>query len=787
MIKHYFRTAWRNLVRNKFYTAINIVGLTMGLAVGMLITLWVQNELSYDRFHRDTKNIYRVLSNMGSGSDRQIWANSHAPMATFAKRDIPEIKNAVRISDNRDFSLFKYRNKQFSEEKKGYVDTSFFTVFDFKLLEGSAEDPFQGDYSVILTASAAKRYFNNDEAVGKILQADNKEHFVVAGVLEDFPENSSIKYDMLFPMSLHAKLVSGNGEGKDIEEDWGNFSYNTFLQLAPGTATSTVTDKLALMLRNHYRDVGIKDPYSLQPLADMHLYKTDGSEGLMQTVRFFLIVGILILIIACINYVNLSTARSLVRAKEVSIRKMIGAGKAQLFIQFIIETVLVFIFATITALLLAGLLMPVYNNIAGKNMAFSLLNPNIWMIVCITVLATLILSSIYPALLLSSFEPLKALKGKFSAGISAVFLRKVLVTTQFVFAVALITGTLIIDRQLTYIHEIELGYDKEHVFTFGMGDMQPHAQSVKAELLKQQSVLGVTCANDKIVNIGTTTGKTDWDGKDPNQRFFVHPLAVDEDFLPVFKLQLVAGRSFIGMASDSAHYILNETAVKEADITDPIGKRFKLWDIEGTIIGVVKDFHFASLKQKIAPAIFQYQPGSAEMYVKTTGKGASKAIAAAEELWKQYNAGFPFKYTFLDETYNNLYKSEQRTGTLFMAFSIVAILISCLGLFGLATYTAQVKTKEIGIRKIMGASITGIIQLLAKDFMKLVLLAILIATPLAWYAINQWLQDYAYSIKLQWWMFTLAGLLSVSIAMLTVSFQSIKAALMDPVKSLRSE
>ena len=786
MLKNYFKTAGRSLLNNKFYTAINIAGLTTGLTVGMLILLWVQNEMSYDRFHHDAKNIYRVLSNMGSGSSRQVWANSHAPMAVFAKKEIPEIKNAVRIRSNTDFSVFKYKDRQFTEGKKSYIDPSFFNVFDFKLLKGDRRNPFAGDNSVILTSSSALRYFGNEDPIGKVLIADGKEEFMVTGVLEDFPENSSIQYNMLFPMAFYANTLAGKS-GKTIEEDWGNFNYSTYLQLNPGTSTKIVEDKLAVMLSNNYKDIGIKDPYGLQSLEDIHLYNTDRSEGLMQIVRIFLIVAILILVIACINYINLSTARSILRAKEVSVRKMIGAAKSQLFTQFFIETAMVFFFSTIAAVLLTYMVMPLYNDIAGRNMHFSLSDRHVWAVVGITLFSTLAVSSIYPAWILSSLKPLQALKGKLSAGIAAASFRKVLVTSQFVFSVVLITGTLIIDRQLNYIHKKELGYNKEHVFTFGMRDMLSHASSVKTELSLIQGVRGVTTASDQLINLGTTTGKTDWDGKEPDQRFFIYPLTIDRDFISVFKLKVVQGSAFTGIASDSSHFILNETAIREAGINDPIGKRFKLGDINGTIIGVVKDFHFESLKQKIEPAVFMYQPENYEMFVKTNGKDASTVIAAVEKLWKQYNGGIPFEYNFLDDTYDSLYKSEQRTGLLFKLFSLVAILISCLGLFGLTTYTAQIKTKEIGVRKVLGASVTSVVQLLAKDFMRLVVFAVLIATPIAWYGINSWLQGYAYRIEPEWWMFASAGLLAVIIALFTVSFQSIKAALMNPVKSLRSE
>lgn len=781
MLKNYFRTAWRNLVKNKYYTAINITGLTTGLAVGILIFLWVQNELSYDRFHRNAGNIYRVLSNMGSGSNRQIWPSSHAPLATMAEREIPEVINAVRIRENRQYSLFGYKDKRFTGNKACYVDPSFFSVFDFKLLEGNSSSPFPGDHSVILTAETAKRYFGDEEPLGKILQADNKEQFVVCGVVEDFPENSSIRYDMLFPMSLSAKLFPG------MEADWGNFNYTTFLLLQPRSSKEVVAQKLAASLRRNYRDIGFDDPYSLQPLAEMHLYKADGSEGLMQTVRIFLIVGMLILLIACINYVNIATARSMLRAREVSVRKMIGAGRVQLFIQFVVETTLVFLMAMTAAMVLVRFLMPLYNNISGKELEFNLTAPGIWLVTGATMLSALVLSSIYPALLLSSFEPLKVLKGRLSGGISTAFFRKLLVTVQFMFSVGLITGTVIINRQMNYIHNKELGYDKEYVFTFAMKDMIRHGRSFKEELLKQPGVQSVSFASDQIVNIGNTTGKTDWAGKEAEQDFFIHVLSIDTTFLSLFKLRLVAGHGFTGIASDSANYILNETAVREAGIIDPVGKYFSLQDRKGIIIGVVKDFHFASLKQKIEPAVFEYRPLSWGVYVKTTGKNAPMAIAAAEKLWKKYNQAFPFDYTFLDEVYDNLYKSEQRTGRLFTLFSAIAVLLSCLGLFGLATYTMQVKTKEIGIRKVMGASVANIVQMLTGDFIRLVMIAITIATPLAWYGMNQWLQDFAYRVPIRWWMPALSGLLVIGIALATVGAQSVKAALMNPVKSLRSE
>ncbi|SEI53647.1 putative ABC transport system permease protein [Dyadobacter sp. SG02] len=787
MISNYFKIAWRNLVNHKVYSAINIFGLTSGLVVGILILLWVRNELGFDRFHGNHEHIYRVLSNMGKGEDRRIWANSHAPIATFAKAEIPEIENAVRIKNSTDFVVFRYKDKQIRQEKQGYVDPAFFKMFDFKMLKGIRSNPFPAQNSVILTASAAERYFGDQDPVGQVLTADGKESFVVSGLVEDFPDNSSIQFEMLFPMALYAKKIALAYDGKTMDEDWGNFTYTTFLQLNARASHHEVAGKMAKTLVRNFRDIGMSDPYALQPLSEMHLYQTDGSDGLIRIVRIFLVVGILILFIACVNYINLATARAVVRAKEVSVRKMIGAGKFQLFMQFILETVLVFFLATLAAMILAYLLMPFYNNLTGKSMSFTLLNTDIWVMVGVVVFSTLALSSIYPALLLSSFEPLKALKGGLSGGVSAPAFRKILVTSQFAFSVALICGTIVIDRQLAYINAKQLGYDKEHVVRFELKNMAADMQSVRNTLLNSPGILGVTSASDLILDMAVTTTDTDWEGKSPDQKFFIHPLAVDKDFLTVFKLPLAAGQGFKGIASDSTHFILNETAVREAGIKNPVGKRFTLFGKAGTIVGVVRDFHFASLKQKIEPAILQYGPVNDEMYVKTNGRDAAQVIAGVEKLWKQYNADAPFAYTFLDQTYNHLYKSEQRLGVLFNFFSIVAILISCLGLFGLATYTARVKTKEVGIRKVMGATVAGIVQLLVKDFIGSVLIAILIATPLAWYGLNKWLQGYAYRIDAEWWMFALAGLIAVLIALVTVSSQSIKTALTNPVKSLRSE
>jgi putative ABC transport system permease protein len=791
MIKSYFKIAWRNLIKSRFYAAINIAGLTVGLAVGLLILLWVNDELSYDKFNTKVDNIYQVAAQMGSGADKQVWPWVQAPIATFALKEVPGVQNAVRVIPCWEFSVFRYKDKILKTGDNGnfYTDQSIFKVFDFKLLEGNVNMPFPNAQSIIITQTTAKRFFGNADPMGKVIQVDNKDNYTVAGLVADAPGNSSIKFDMLFSVEVKKKNdYTGKGYWKSMDSDWGDYYANTYLLLQPGVTPKTVADKLTqIHIKNQPGPDAAKVSYLAEPMSQVHLYNADGTPSGMQTVKVFLIVAVLILLIACINYVNLSTARAMLRAKEVSVRKIIGAGKKQLFMQFVVETILFFTIALVFAFVLIELLMPLYNSVSGKQMKFDLLDAGVWKVIGLTVVVTLAASSIYPAFLLSSFKPISALKGKLSLGVGNATFRKALVVCQFVFSIGLIIGTLIINRQLKYIREKELGYDKSYVFSFGMRDMQKNYDAIRSQLLNEPGVQDVTTASDNIVSIGNNTGDTDWDGKGATRTFMIHTLGIGKNYVDFFKLKLVAGTGFMGIKSDTAHFILNETAVKEAGITNPVGKRFKLHQQNGIIIGVVKDFHFASLKQKIEPAIFFYTANNWQMFVKTTGKNAPQALAAVQKVWKQYNPAFPFDYTFLDESFNDMYKADQRSGTLFSWFAGIAILISCLGLFGLATYTAQVKVKEIGIRKVLGASVANITAMLSKDFLVLVVVSIVVATPIAWYAMNKWLQAFAYRIEIQWWIFALAGLMAVVIAFITISFQAIKAAIANPVKSLRSE
>lgn len=753
-----------------------------------MILIWVQDELSFDKFHENAGRIYKINSHIGTGASAQVWGGSPSPVAVFSKNEIPEVENVARIHDVWEMSLFTYGDNKFVVPTNAYVDPSFFSMFDFRFLKGSPEHPFKDANSVIVTEEMAEKFFGTKDAIGKVLQADGNENFTVTGVMENFPNNSTLRYNMLFPMANYAKKFTGNGDWKTIDEDMGNYIYYNYLLLKPGTDVRAMGEKISVMYARKRSEPENKSLFQLQAFSDLHLYAPDGNSSAMQTVKTFLMVAILILLIACINYVNLSTARSMLRSKEVSVRKIIGAQKGQLFLQFIFESALLFAIGSALALVIVKLLFPYYNELSGKNLVFSLGNANMWMIIGLSIVGSLLVASIYPAILLSSFKPIEALKGKLSFGGGNNQFRRVLVVTQFVFSVALIISTIVIALQLKYIREKNLGFDREHVLSVPLRDeMVNHYAAVRGELLKMKGIVDVSSGNDSPTAIYQSTGDTDWEGKPKNSTFLIHATAIDEHQIPLFKMQMADGVNFTGSKSDSMHIILNETAVREAGIKDPVGKLFQLWDVKATIIGVVKDFHYASLKTRIEPAAFYYTAANSRLFIKTTGRDAKNAIASVQTLWSKYSPEFPFRYTFVDEDYDSIYRTEQRTGKLFNIFAIVAILISCLGLFGLAAYTAQVKTKEIGIRKVLGASVKNIIQLLAKDFVALVLIALVIATPIGWWAMHSWLQDFAFRINISWWIFAVAGFIAVLIALVTVSTHAIKAALANPVKSLKEE
>ena len=791
MLKNYIKIAWRNLWKNKFYSIINICGLAVGLATGILLLLWVQNEFSYDKFNKAYRQIYKLSLHFTSNGEEITWTGVPAPLAVYAKSN-PTIVSTVRIKSEFDQNISnKDRSKIFDSNRIAYVDDSFFSMFDFQLLKGNKTTLFPNINSVVVTKTIAEKYFGNTDAVGKTI-GFKKELFTITGVLQNFPENSSVNYDAIFPMAFYAKQFTawgGNGDWKTIDEDVGNSSFDTFVKLQSGTDPKKIGQFFSVAYKKA-RNGDSDSNFRLQKLADIHLIGADGNTSSLRMVQIFMLVVVLLLTIASINYVNLSTARSLIRAKEVSIRKIIGAQKKQLFLQFLIETILLFGIATVFALILIYLLTPLYNQISGKNLSFDITNPDVLKGAGVAIIGTLIASSIYPAILLSFFKPIQALKGKITSGVGIASLRKGLVVFQFSISVILLVCTIVMGKQLTFIKNKDIGYNKSYVFSVPLTDeVANHLDAVKSELKKETSISNVASSDVyNFTDISGMTGDLDWPERSANTSTTITQVSADKDLIPTMRIKLLEGQNFSGTPADSSHFIINETAAKKMGLKNSIGQQISFHDHKGTIIGVVKDFNFQSLKEKITPLIFfTFWNNRNILYVRTTGANAQQAIAVAKAQYKKYAGDSPFGYHFLDQSFDEHYKTDQRAGTLFNVFAGIAIFISCLGLFGLATYTAQVKVKEIGIRKVLGASVGNIVKLISTDFIKLVFIAIVIAVPVAWWAMNKWLEDFAYKISISWWIFALAGMLAIIIALLTVSFQAVKAALANPVKSLRSE
>ncbi len=792
MFKNYFKTAWRNLKVNKFYSIINICGLAVGLATGIMLLLWVQDELSYDKFNKDYQQIYEISAHFHSNGKEVTWTNVPGPLSVFAK-SMPKVISLVRILDSWGQVLTNdNRSKVLDGFHTAYVDSTFLSIFDFKLLKGNSTDLFPNINAVVLTQSTAKKFFGDEDPMGKTIMF-NKKDFTITGILQDFPENSSLQYDALFPMGYYAQQFTaegGNNSWKTIDADLGNYSFNTYVKLLPGADPNKIGSQFSSMYKTA-RNGDSETKFKLQNLADIHLTTAAGNDAALRMVQIFMLVAILLLIIAAINYVNLSTARSLIRAKEVSIRKIVGANKGQLFFQFITETLLLFCVAVVLAIVLITLLMPLYNNISGKELHFSFTNTQVLTIIGYAVLGTLLAASIYPAILLSSFRPIQSLQGKITSGIGTTLFRKMLVIFQFIISVVLIVSTLVISHQMQFVRNKNLGYDKSYVFTVPLtSDVVDHINVVKNELRKQTGVLNVSTSNIyDISSYGNATGDIRWPGKPANSNMIIGDAAVDKDFIPTMKMQFIAGTNFSGTPADSNHYILNQAAVKAMNMKPPyVGRQISLHGEKGVIIGVLKDFNFHSLKEEITPILFYSGKWKGNiLYVRTTATKAQQAMAAVKKQYTKYAGDIPFSYNFIDKQFEAKYKSDVRAGTLFNLFAGIAIFISCLGLLGLATFTTQRRTKEIGIRKVLGASVGNVLRIVSIDFIKLVLIAIVIAIPVAWLAMNKWLQNFAYRINISWWIFAVSGLLAILIALITISWQAIRAARANPVKSLRSE
>ncbi len=798
MLRNNLTHAFRALRRDRTYTILNLAGLAIGLAAAMLVLLWVQDELTFDRSHKQGKNIARVLTNWDFGGERQWTEVTPAGLVPAAKAELPEVQEAVRTW--RFYTgTFQIGATMLEAEKAMIVDKAFFEVFDFPVLRSDGSAPLSTPNGILLTETQARKFFADADPLGKTLRFNDKVDLVVTGILKDPPSNSSIQFSCIMPWEPIANQLVRDPKNAF---HWGNMSYTSWLLLRPEADREAVAHKLAALVARHRTkpDDG-QFWYALQPLQQVYLdsgmLAWDEGTGNRKTIAVFGLIGLLVLGIACINYVNLATARASTRAKEVGVRKAIGAGKGELFAQFLAESGLLILVATGLAMLLAMSFLPMFNELSGKNFSNEqFFQPGVLRVVAATAVLALLLAGIYPALMLTRFNAVAVLKGQIfsfgkSGGSTGTVLRKTLVTSQFVFSLILIASALIISKQMAYVREAKLGYERQNVIFMAMYGKKVPASVVKNELAGKPGVAEVSVSDNNIVGIGSQNGGMDWEGKPEGMEMPVWQIGTDTDFQSFFGLELAEGRWFRPELNgwDTTSFVINEAAAREMGLHEgAAGKWVDFNGTKGTIAGVVKDFNFRSLHEAVEPLIMYQNPEWLDaFYVKTAPGKTQEAIASMQAIAEKFNPGKVFKYKFLDEEYDALYKTEARTGALFNRFAGLAVLISCLGLLGLATFAAQHRAKEIGIRKVLGASVASVVGLLAKDFLTLVVLAIIIASPIAYWAMSTWLKDFAYRIDIQWWMFAAAGAAAIVIAFLTVGFQSVKAALANPVKSLRSE
>ena len=806
MLKNYLLIAWRNVLKNKTFSFINITGLAIGLACFLLIALFVLDELSYDKFNEKADRIYRVNARIKFGGADISYPLSSDMMGQVLKKDYPEVEDYVRIYNANGSKLVKKGNDFITESNVCYADSNLFNVFTLPAIAGDTRTALDGPTSVVITEDIAKKYFGTTDAVGKTLETNNKGKtvYTVTAVIKNIPQNAHFNFDFFFSM-------------KSLDYQFGQFlshNFHTYLLLKPGTDYRALEQHF-LQYEEKYllpeiKSIGIKSmdefrkagnilEYSLIPLTQIHLYSARQYEftppGNIQYVYIFSAVAIFILLIACINFMNLTTARSAKRAKEVGIRKVLGTERKELITQFLLESVLMVVLSMTIAISIASLVLPLFNDVAGKHMTMmSLFSPLILPVLIALPFVVGLLAGSYPAFFLSSFRPSEVLSGQLKMSGGAGGLRSVLVVFQFFASIVLIIGTIIIYRQLHYIQTQNLGFNKDQVLVVNSASaLGNNENAFKNDLTRLTGVQSATISSFLPV---TPSSRNDniFSGSaimDVKNGFDMQDWAIDYDYLRTMGIQLIRGRGFSkDFGGDSASVIINETTAKILGYKDPIGKKLYNFSdkvVAYEIIGVVRNFNYESVRQTIGPLGLFLGKASFAASFKINAANVPEILQAAEKEWKTLAPGMPFSYFFLDAAFDDMYKDEQRVGKIVLIFSVLAILIACLGLFGLSTFIAEQRTKEIGIRKVLGASIRSIVHLVSKEFMILVAIAFIIAAPVAWWAMNSWLRDFAYRVSLEWWVFALAGGLALSIAMITMSFQAIKAAVMNPTRSLRSE
>lgn len=808
MLRNYFKTALRNLWKNKGFSAINIIGLAIGLSTCLLILIYVMDELGYDRYNKNADRIYRLDAEIKFGGNHFILAVAPAPAGPAMRQDFPEVEKEVRFR-NYGGVMVKKGSQNIREDGVIYADSTLFDVFTLPVLAGDPHTALVEPHTVVITERMAKKYFDGTGVVGRNLIINDSIPYKVTAVIRDLPEQSHFHFDFYFSLAE-------SKEAKSTEE-WLSNNFNTYILLRKGADPRQLEKKFQGMIVKYIGPLlqsavhaslddffksGSYVGFSLTPLTAIHLHSNKTAEleanGDVQYVYIFSAIALFILLIACVNFMNLSTARSANRAKEVGVRKVLGSLRRHLILQFMIESVLISLISLLLAVGLAWLLLPVFNDLAAKHMSIGLFSRP-WLAPAILLLVVVvgILAGSYPAFFLSAFQPIAVLKGHVAAGFKTSWLRNSLVVLQFGISIFLIVGTAVIYRQLGYIRNRSLGFNREQVLivqnTYALGGQ---IRAYREGLLKLPGVEGATMTG----YLPTSDYRNDNafffnPDLDPKKAISMQNWVVDENYIPVLGMQLAGGRNFSkDFPTDSSGVILNEAAVRLMGVTNPLGR--KLYDLDDLktrhvteyhVIGVVKDFNFNTLRQVVTPMGLFLKEERGKIALRIHTSDVRRVVAQAEAAWQKMVPGQQFSYVFMDDEFNSIYRSEQRVGGISLSFSLLAIFIACLGLFGLAAYAAEQRTREIGIRKVLGATVGGIVSLLSKDFLRLVLISAVITFPLAWWAMHRWLQDFAYRITIGWEIFVLAAVLAVGIALVTVSFQAIRAAVANPVKSLRSE
>ena len=792
MFSNYFKIAIRVIWKNKVFSAVNIIGLAIGITCCLAIDIYVYNELHYDTFNVNASNIYRITNKQKQAGKFYLAATTPGPLADALPKDFPEIENIVRFGNWS--GLLKVNGKVYVEKNIQLTENSVFNIFSFPLLKGNVKTALRSADELIITEKTAIKYFgkdwiNNPLLLSETINVNGQADFKIAGVVANPPLNSSIQFDILLPLSYLFKT-------DEWSYKWSSNSYHTYVQLKPTTSIAAFEAKLAKQIKIYKPDT--EDQWQLQPLREQYLYSkfdffTDwGKRGNGKYVKIFAAVGLLLLLIACINFINLSTARSLKRSMEVGLRKVTGATRIQLIFQFLSESFVITVIAGFIAVVLLSLAQPFLSKLTDGNFNFQVDSKLFISLFILFVILIGIVAGIYPAFILSSFKPVTILKGKAALQATGGF-RKGLVVFQFTVSVTLMICTFFMYRQLSFMQQKDLGFTTEQIIRVGLGNaLRSKVELYKNDLEKESSIAAAAPATMTLANVDNS-GNIQWEGMQEGQELLINQTNVTPDFIPALNMQLVSGTNFPKQNEKDTYnnYIVNETAVKLMGFTNNsiIGKQATFWGGKGTVIGVVKDFNFKPLTSGIEPFIFRYQPWAPyfNLFVKAKPGKTAEAITQIQKYYKKYDPETPIEFTFLNESINELYKNDNRTASIILLFACLTVFVGYMGLFGLTLFAAEQRIKEIGIRKVLGASILSVTQLLSKDFLKLVLLSVIIALPISWFISKQWLQNYAYRIELNWWVFATAAAFVFCMAYLTISFHAIKTALANPAKSLKTE